>query len=300
MPSSGEILTGDPITDLAGFFAQFLKPEEEDVPPKDHLYVYRGHSDDKYKLHPGILRPESNRNDEMMVLREIHLMHPDAFAGDQTTFERLVRIQHYGLPTRLMDVSLNPLVALFFTCNSKKDIDGEFIRLSIPKRDVKYFDSHTVSVLANLSRLNEVERSNLRDNLLPDNLSRETKCRYLNGDDGSNEGRRLWEFILDEKPYFGRRIDPAHVSLTLLVKPKQNNPRIIAQQGAFLLFGLKDDPDWDTADIKIKRTPISATAKTTILKQLTQLNIHEGSLFPEMEKAAVYIKKYHLTTVDKI
>jgi hypothetical protein len=277
---SEKIKLNKPITSLKSFFEQFGKYK----PSSNRVYVYRGHPDRRYELKPAVRRKRGPRSREADILQELHLMHPDAFVGDQTTFERLVRMQHYGLPTRLLDVSLNPLVALYFTCKSErskeKKTDGDFILISIPKQDVKYFDSHTVSVLANLSRLSEAERGLLND------ISNEE----LNGENGTDKGRKLFEYILDEKPYFKRRIKPDDLKSSLLVKPKLNNPRIIAQQGAFILFGLGDALNLHPEGMLIEITPISAKARSTILQQLDQVNIHQGSLFPEIEKAASYIR----------
>lgn len=33
-------------------------------------------------------------------------------------------VQHFGVPTRLLDFSSNPLVALYFCCKNKPEIDG--------------------------------------------------------------------------------------------------------------------------------------------------------------------------------
>lgn len=51
-----------------------------------------------------------------MVNRFINLS-PSEFADIKTSFDLLSKMQHYGLPTRLLDFTNNPLVALFFACN---------------------------------------------------------------------------------------------------------------------------------------------------------------------------------------
>jgi FRG domain len=89
------------------------------------------------------------------LCKELLIAHYDEFQGDQYCFDRLVRMQHYGLPTRLLDISGNPLVALFFACfcaPELAEIDGEVILFRVSSEKVKYYDSDTVSCLANLSR----------------------------------------------------------------------------------------------------------------------------------------------------
>lgn len=96
---------------------------------------FRGHSDARYELTPSLLRKWENGDWQFMpsedrLCKELLIAHHDEFHGDDYCFDRLVRMQHYGLPTRLLDISGNPLVALFFACSCKPDqleIDGEVI-----------------------------------------------------------------------------------------------------------------------------------------------------------------------------
>jgi hypothetical protein len=77
---------------------------------------------------------------------------------------------------------------------------------------------------------------------------------------------------------------PSGPSSTAAVK------RLLAQQGAFLLFGLTTSfEEDDYSDIKVHRKTIPADSKTTILEQLDKININPSSLFPEIEGAASYI-----------
>jgi hypothetical protein len=65
---------------------------------------------------------------------------------------------------------------------------------------------------------------------------------------------------------------------------------MLAQQGAFLLFGLTTEfSELDNFDIVVQRKTIPAGSKSNILKQLDKLNINRSSLFPEIETAASYI-----------
>ncbi len=126
---------------------------------------FRGHSDAHYELTPSLLRKWDNGDWQFMpsedrLCKELLIAHYDEFQGDQYCFDRLVRMQHYGLPTRLLDISGNPLVALFFACSGRPDhleMAGEVIIFRVSSDGVKYYDSDTVSCLSNLTYVQKNE-----------------------------------------------------------------------------------------------------------------------------------------------
>lgn len=244
---------------------------------------YRGHSNSKkYRLEPSIFRRDQegnfiHRDAEDRMYRELLVSNSLDFSGDIYTLDRLVRMQHYSLPTRLLDITSNPLIGLYFCCKSNLNDDGEVIVLSMESSYIKYFDSDTASCVANLSRLSK----GVRDSIAFD----------AEGVEGFNDQRalkQLLHFIKEEKPFFEPRLEPEHLRSVLCVKGKHTNSRISFQSGAFLLFGDEAVLDEEgTSDITLHR--IAITNKRAILKELDRLNINESTVFPYIESSAKYI-----------
>jgi hypothetical protein len=243
-----------------------------------YIDLYRGHPDKTDTLRPSLFRRVEYRRVEKNILRELIAIQPQEFREDLTMFERLVRMQHYGLPTRLLDLTYNPLVALFFSCWKDEKKDGELLRFRLRSSRLKYFDSDTVSCVSNLSNLTGRQRDEIRAI---------RNSQLLNA---SDVGERLLHFIKAEKPYFLPKIELSDLKAVFAVRPKQTNRRILAQQGAFLVFGLttllRDENDFD---IEVRRRTISASSKKKLLRELDAININPSSLFPEIESAAKYI-----------
>ena len=75
------------------------------------------------------------------------------------------------------------------------------------------------------------------------------------------------------------------------MKPKHSNVRILAQAGAFLLFGLASDLDTHSVSgITPERIQINAKKKKDIVKELDRMGVNDSTMFPEIEKAALYIR----------
>lgn len=80
--------------------------------------IYRGMSDAEWKLTPSLGRcMDLSYGQEFNLVNSFLALRPEAFQELNTNFEILSKMQHYGLPTRLLDFTTNPLIALFFACN---------------------------------------------------------------------------------------------------------------------------------------------------------------------------------------
>jgi hypothetical protein len=261
----------------------------------DFEVFYRGHSNKrKYKLEPSLFRKDDDGNylyldNEHILYRELIVSNSSDFASDEYTLDRLVRMQHYSLPTRLLDITSNPLIALYFACKPGSGIpqggkhveeeEGEVIIFSLRREQVKYFDSDTASCIANLARLPKSEKDNIA---------------FADADAFNNQLaiKRLTHFIREEKPFFEPRIVPEHLRTIVCVKGKKSNDRISFQSGAFLLFGLDAVLD-EKGSPEIQVSRISVANKTSILRELDLLNINESTVFPYIENSARYVaQKY--------
>lgn len=269
------------IDSVEGFLAAL-----QGLPPRDDAEIfYRGHEDANFELTPSLLRkwPDGSWQflpSEDRLNKELLIAHYDEFQGDQYCFDRLVRMQHFGLPTRLLDISGNPLVALFFACYGRQesmDVPGEVIIFRVTESRIKYYDSDTVSCLSNLSSLSYDQKN---------------KIDLALGVDAFNESEvagKLLHHIKSEKGFFEPRIDPDHLGSIVCVKAKQTNTRIKSQSGAFLLYGHGAMlPDSGQDGLEISR--ITVTGKQGILDQLDALNINATTVYPSIDQTAEHVK----------
>ncbi|MDG4812640.1 FRG domain-containing protein [Hydrogenovibrio sp. 3SP14C1] len=93
--------------------------------------VFRGAADSEYDLKPSIGRTTEKHAKngietlERLIMDEFkRLAAAELDKTPETDWEWLFLAQHYGLPTRLLDWSTNPLVALYFAIEQYDDKDG--------------------------------------------------------------------------------------------------------------------------------------------------------------------------------
>ncbi len=134
-------------------------------------------------------------------------------------FSALVKMQHFGLKTRLLDLTENPLVSLYFAC-AEKDEDNDGALFILTNAITHYSNDSLVDIYVDyifkFSGYESVEKELLN---------------HFRNITSSNYSRRRIESI-----------DDLIYDLTLpgfCVYPKMNNSRLISQQGVFFFCGME-------------------------------------------------------------
>lgn len=263
-------------------------------------FFFRGQACYEWDVMPGIFRKGILAHEYEMI-HAAYIRNPKDFNSAPTDFERLAKLQHYGLPTRLLDVTENPLVALFFACQSYQDVqDSEGKTILLPPTDGrvyfkqdygKAYDDDEVKILSYLATEKITGNYTLED--LLENLQ---KKGIYSPEDAAKCRKNGYKSLIKT------------IQSNCFVLSNLNNERLIRQNGSFLLCG-----DYNIqitgekiGEYIIKRAyknardefdefsfRIPAESKEHILKELDFYNINEGALFPELEHQMAYIKDIH-------
>lgn len=235
---------------------------------------YRGVGTPIYPEQPGIFRLHNGDN-ETKIFKDMIVRYPHVFKGN-STIESLTHMQHYELKTRLLDVTTNPLVALYMAVNKiytgdPQQIDyGEVIVYFADVDSVKYYDSSKVLINSKLVFLSKNEKEYLLNfikklegfssDLFNDVESQiwlyEKNNRKLINEildittydftfDEVNNALesyfKLLSIVRQDNPSFVNRMDLRGLLKAYIVNVGYVNERIAAQSGGFIIFGLDKD-----------------------------------------------------------
>lgn len=219
---------------------------------------FRGQASVSYKLLPSLLRTDESGNrfygdncDKSFINAFKTRSIPYLQKVPSNEWEWLLTAQHYGVPTRLLDWTQGPLVALFFAVEN------------INVGDLEY----PVVWALNPSVLN-LKGPFQRDNDEIPNLM---------------EDNSFLHFCLDEYYQLGRKRED-YIYPLAIVGPQSNN-RIKVQKGVFTLFPMNAKPleDMEEAERFLYKIIVNSEKKQDIRKQLFELGITYSNIYPELE-----------------
>ena len=225
-------------------------------------YIYRGLSNLDYELKTSLLRMGGDYGQlEFHLLRNFkkYAFRPEI--SQNTDWDWLALAQHHGLPTRLLDWTYSPYVALHFsTTNIEKfDIDGVIWAL-------RYEDLKDLLPTRLKDKLDEVGSNSFTTGML-DDVYRSLEKLSSEEDD----------FVVPfEPPSLDSRIVNQYAIFTFMSQSKSYlNEWLIAHPDLYFRIVIPAEMKWEIRD------------------RLDQSNINERVLFPGFEGLSKWLKRHY-------
>lgn len=229
-------------------------------------YAYRGMGSARYDLETGLVRLGGpHRRQEAALLRNFRkYAHRDSVPGD-SIWNWLALAQHHGLPTRILDWTFSPYVALHFATE-----------------DVDRFDTDAVVWCLNYVQAHAHLPSALR--------------AALEAEEAHVFNTEMLGHVAATLSDFDGLSDDLFVAF---FEPPSLDDRIVNQ---FALFSLMSSPsarleDWLLRHSSLyRRLIIPAALKWEVRDKLDQANMTERVLFPGLDGLSRWLRRYYTPT----
>ena len=255
----------------------------KELTPDDgsEILFLRGQSNAGYlNAEPGICHLKGTTEDD--EYHQIMIDYPEEFQKNDH-ISNLVKMQHFGCNTRLLDFSLNPLIALYFATEVDSDKNGKVFIAKVPKKDVLFCDSDKAIMLSCLPKFSQKDRDEIKA------FCEDHPGRITEQDVGDPEGvmNRFLHEIRSELPAFRTEIVGRDLLRYYFFCPKKDNERMKVQEGAFAIFGLDESRLVRELNEELIVFEIAAEAKREILADLNLMRINTSTVYPGVERRAM-------------
>lgn len=291
-----------------GELVHSLKQKQLRIDKSQDQLFYRGESKNylNTKLMPKVFR-EGYSNKEYDYYYDILTNFPQEFEN-LSNLSRLSKMQHYWCPTRLLDLTSNPLVALYFACCENPNQTGYFYIFKT--KEVLNYDSDRALLLSCISHLNSNQQKSVYeficDFIIDKDMYEKYKGRltneYISGktknqnddEDGCFQFERLiGEVIRERSAFVNYKTVAKDLLKRYIVRPLIQNERQKKQDGLFLIFGLLGNRDIQVKnDIEVYYFEVKN--KRNILKELDLLGINHSTIYCDIASRAEYLEKTKL------
>lgn len=215
---------------------------------------FRGQRVANWKLLPGYMRLAAPPSETTLLNRFRQNAARLIEAPARNDFDWMFLMQHYGVPTRLLDWSENPLTALYFSTFPSPDDEQD----------------GALWVLKPVS-LNELA-----------NIGNPAEPNYLPSfDDEEIKGYALQNVITNPR----LNLKPAATIAT------RNNARIQAQAGVFTIHHKAPVAIEELEGDHVQKIVVPAAAKGRLRRQLKSLGFTRFHLFPELESVGASVRE---------